>query len=157
MSFGSSSIRSSMDAGKPSSVQSMAPSRCTCWMSRRSILERCSTAMPQPEREKTLGTREVGQRDLSKAKPGRLHEVMAGYVDRGEAPGIVTLVSERGHVEVDAIGRKTLERADPIRRVAFEGARSCSRPLTDRANTLHAFPRRARRYTRMTINRKSAE
>lgn len=37
---------------------------------------------------------------LSKARLGRLHDVMAGYVARGEVPGIVTLVSRRGEVHV---------------------------------------------------------
>ena len=43
---------------------------------------------------------------LSKARLGRLHDVMAGYVERGNVPGIVTLVSRHGEVEVDAIGMK---------------------------------------------------
>ncbi len=29
---------------------------------------------------------------LSKARLGRMHDVMAGYVERGEVPGIVTLL-----------------------------------------------------------------
>ena len=35
---------------------------------------------------------------LSKARLGRMHDVMAGYIERGEVPGIVTLVSRRGEV-----------------------------------------------------------
>jgi hypothetical protein len=35
---------------------------------------------------------------LSKARLDRLHGVMAGYVERGEMPGLVTLVSRRGEV-----------------------------------------------------------
>jgi CubicO group peptidase (beta-lactamase class C family) len=41
---------------------------------------------------------------LSKARLGRMHDVMAGYVERGEVPGIVTLVSRCGETHVDAIG-----------------------------------------------------
>ena len=33
-----------------------------------------------------------------------MHDALAAYVDRGEAPGIVTLVSRRGEVHVDCIG-----------------------------------------------------
>src|SRR5438045_1891473 len=33
---------------------------------------------------------------LSRARLSRMHEVMAGYVERGEVPGLVTLVSMRG-------------------------------------------------------------
>ena len=43
---------------------------------------------------------------LSKAWLARLHDVMAGYVERGEVPGIVSLVSRRCEVHVDAIGMK---------------------------------------------------
>src|SRR5258708_1650577 len=43
---------------------------------------------------------------LSKARLGRMHDVMAGYVERGEVPGIVTLVSRRGEVHIDASGMK---------------------------------------------------
>jgi hypothetical protein len=35
---------------------------------------------------------------------GRMHDVMAGYVERGEVPSLVTLVSRRGEGNVDAIG-----------------------------------------------------
>jgi len=53
---------------------------------------------------------------LSKTRLGRLHDVMAGYVERGDVPGIVTLVSRRGEVHVDAIGTKAVAGSDPIRR-----------------------------------------
>lgn len=33
---------------------------------------------------------------LSRTRLGSMHDVMAGYVERGEVPGIVTLVSRRG-------------------------------------------------------------
>ena len=33
-----------------------------------------------------------------------MHDVMAGYVDRGDVPGLVALVSRRGQVHVDCIG-----------------------------------------------------
>ena len=45
---------------------------------------------------------------MSKARLGRMHDVMAGYVERGEVPDIVTLVSRRGEVHVDAIGMKAV-------------------------------------------------
>ena len=41
---------------------------------------------------------------LSRVRLARMHEVMAGYVERGEVPGLVTLVSRRGEVHVDVIG-----------------------------------------------------
>ena len=56
---------------------------------------------------------------LSKAWLGRMHDVMAGYVERGDVPGIVTLVSRRGEVHVDAIGTKAV--AIPGRRIHGTG------------------------------------
>jgi len=53
---------------------------------------------------------------LSKARLGRMHDVLAGYVERAEVPGLTALVSRRGEVHVDAIGVKALGGSDPIRR-----------------------------------------
>ena len=36
----------------------------------------------------------------------RMHELMAGHVEHGGVPGLVTLVSRRGEVHVDAVGTK---------------------------------------------------
>jgi CubicO group peptidase (beta-lactamase class C family) len=58
---------------------------------------------------------------FSKARLGRMHEVMAGYVERGDVPGIVTLVSRRDEVHVDVMGAKR----DTIFRIA-----SMSKPVT---------------------------
>lgn len=53
---------------------------------------------------------------LSTARLGRMHDVMAGYVERGGVPGLVTLVSRRGEVHVDAIGTKAAGGRGPMRR-----------------------------------------
>ena len=45
---------------------------------------------------------------LSKARLDRMHDVMAGYVERGDVPGLVTLVGRRGEVHVDAIGTQEI-------------------------------------------------
>jgi CubicO group peptidase (beta-lactamase class C family) len=41
---------------------------------------------------------------MSKARLGRLHEAIAGYVERGEVPGIVTRVSRRNDLP-GSVGR----------------------------------------------------
>ncbi len=66
---------------------------------------------------------------LSKARLGRMHDVMAGYVERGEVPGIVTLVSRRGEVHVDAIGTKAVGDSDPIRRETIFRIASLTKPI----------------------------
>ena len=53
---------------------------------------------------------------LSKARLSRMHEVMAGYVERGEVPGLVTLVSRRGEVHGDVIGTQAIGESPPMRR-----------------------------------------
>ena len=46
----------------------------------------------------------TGHCGLSKARLGRMHDVMAGHIEAGEMPGTVTLVSRGGETHVDAIG-----------------------------------------------------
>ena len=73
---------------------------------------------------------------LSKARLGRVHDVMAGYVERGEVPGIVTLVSRRGEVHVDAIGTKSSAGATPIARDTIFRISSMTKPITAAATMI---------------------
>jgi len=59
-----------------------------------------------------------------------MHDVMAGYVDRGEVPGIVTLVSRRGEVHLDAIGMKAAAGRGPMRRDTIFRISSMTKPIT---------------------------
>jgi CubicO group peptidase (beta-lactamase class C family) len=67
---------------------------------------------------------------LSKTRLGRLHDVMAGYVERGEVPGLVTLVSRRGEVHIDAIGVKAAGGDAPVRRDTIFRISSMTKPIT---------------------------
>jgi CubicO group peptidase (beta-lactamase class C family) len=67
---------------------------------------------------------------FSEAGLGRLHDVMAGYVERGEVPGIVTLVSRRGETHVEAIGTKAAGGTDPMRRDTIFRISSMTKPIT---------------------------
>jgi CubicO group peptidase (beta-lactamase class C family) len=73
---------------------------------------------------------------LSKARLGRMHDVMAGYVERGDLPGLVTLVSRRDEVHVDAIGMKAVEDPDPIRRDTIFRISSMTKPITAAATMI---------------------
>jgi len=66
---------------------------------------------------------------LSNARLGRLHDVMAGYVERGEVPGVVTLVSRRGEVHRDAIGRTALDGGVPMRPDTLFRIASMTKPI----------------------------
>jgi CubicO group peptidase (beta-lactamase class C family) len=67
---------------------------------------------------------------LSKARLGRMHDVMVSHVERGGVPGIVTLVSRRGEVSVDAIGEMTLGGRNPIRRDTIFRISSMTKAVT---------------------------
>src|SRR5437667_10179563 len=73
---------------------------------------------------------------LSRARLGRMHDVMTGYVERGEVPGLVTLVSRRGEVHVDAIGTLAYEDSDPMRRDTIFRISSMTKPITAAATMI---------------------
>ena len=78
---------------------------------------------------------------LSRAWRGRMHDVMAGFVERGEVPGIVTLVCRRGEVHVDAAGMKTVDGTDPVRRETVFRISSMTKPITAAAANGAVLPR----------------
>src|SRR3989454_8190986 len=73
---------------------------------------------------------------LSKARLVRMHDVMAGYVERGEVPGLVTLVSRRGEVHVDVIGTQALGDSPPMRRDTLFRISSMTKPITAAATMI---------------------
>jgi CubicO group peptidase (beta-lactamase class C family) len=72
----------------------------------------------------------MGTGGFSKARLGRMHDVMAGYVERGAVPGVVTLVSRRGETHVDAIGMQAVGGHDPIQRDTIFRISSMTKPIT---------------------------
>lgn len=65
----------------------------------------------------------------STARLGRMHDVLAGYVERGEVPGIVALVSRRGEVHVDAIGTTSAGGDTPVARDTIFRVTSMTKPV----------------------------
>jgi CubicO group peptidase (beta-lactamase class C family) len=66
---------------------------------------------------------------FSGARLGRMRDVMAGHVERGFVPGIVTLVSRRGEVHAEAIGTKAFGDSDPMRRDTIFRIASVTKPI----------------------------
>jgi len=66
---------------------------------------------------------------FSGARLDRMRGVMAGHVERGLAPGIVTLVSRRGETRVDAVGAKAVGGDDPMRRDTIFRIASMTKPV----------------------------
>src|ERR1700722_15367145 len=58
-----------------------------------------------------------------------LHTTMAGYVERGDIPGIVTLIGRGAEIHVDATGTKTAGGKEPIRRDTIFRIASITKPI----------------------------
>ena len=67
---------------------------------------------------------------LSEVRLANMHTIMAGYVERGEVPGLVTLVSRRGVVHVDVIGKQTIGMSSPMQRNTIFRISSMTKPIT---------------------------
>ncbi|HEX4725285.1 MAG TPA: serine hydrolase domain-containing protein [Pseudonocardiaceae bacterium] len=62
------------------------------------------------------------------ARRRRTHDVLAGYVDRGEIPGLVALTCRRGETHVDTIGTLSLG-GQPVTRDAIFRISSMTKPV----------------------------
>ena len=60
----------------------------------------------------------------------RLHDVMAGHVERGDMPGCIALVARHGRAHVDVIGTRTFGDAGPLRRDDVFRITSMTKPIT---------------------------
>src|ERR671911_607981 len=66
---------------------------------------------------------------LSEARLERMQDVLASHVDRGAVPGVVTLVSRRGEVHVEAIGMLAFDGSEPMRRDTIFRIASVTKPI----------------------------
>jgi CubicO group peptidase (beta-lactamase class C family) len=66
---------------------------------------------------------------FSNTRLDHLHQVMAGYVERGAVPGVVTLLARRGKVVVDVIGAQAIGGA-PMQRDTIFRVASMIKPIT---------------------------
>lgn len=65
---------------------------------------------------------------LSKSRLARLYEKMAGYVERGEIPGIVSVVCRRGEAHFDVVGTKSIG-GGPMQRDTIFRIASMTKPV----------------------------
>jgi CubicO group peptidase (beta-lactamase class C family) len=63
------------------------------------------------------------------SRPARMRAVLSGHVERGTVPGMVTLVSRRGEVQVEVIGKQAFGGA-PMRRDTLFRVSSMTKPVT---------------------------
>lgn len=60
---------------------------------------------------------------------GRMHDRLSGYVERGELPGLVSLVYRKGEVHVEVIGTQSLEGDEPMQRDTIFRIASMTKPI----------------------------
>ncbi len=65
---------------------------------------------------------------FSRSRLGRMRDVLAGHVERGAVPGLVTLVSRRGETHVEMIGAKAIGGA-PMQRDTIFRLDSLTKPI----------------------------
>jgi CubicO group peptidase (beta-lactamase class C family) len=66
---------------------------------------------------------------LSRARLARMHDVMAGHVECGDVPGIVTLISRRDEVHIGVLGMKAIGGSEPMRRDTIFRIASVTKPI----------------------------
>jgi CubicO group peptidase (beta-lactamase class C family) len=73
---------------------------------------------------------------FSKARLERVHDVLAGYVERRDLPGLVALVSRGDEVHVDAMGTLAVDGDNAMRRDSIFRISSVTKPMTAAATML---------------------
>src|ERR1700722_13471887 len=69
-------------------------------------------------------------RGFDPAQLARLHDALAGYVERGALPGLISLVAHGDEVHVDVIGTKAVGDQDTMPRDAIFRIASLTKPIT---------------------------
>jgi CubicO group peptidase (beta-lactamase class C family) len=96
-------------------------------------LTQSSKAAPEttsPPAKKGEGDKAKSAGGFSRTRLGRLHVIMAGHVSRGQVPGLVTLVSRRGEVNLEAIGTMAVGGSAPMQRDTIFRIASVTKPVT---------------------------
>jgi CubicO group peptidase (beta-lactamase class C family) len=73
---------------------------------------------------------------LSRERLSRLYKCMRGYVERGEVPGILTLVCRHGEVHVDAVGNMSFDAPEQVARDTLCRIASMTKPITAAATMI---------------------
>src|SRR5215469_14726602 len=67
---------------------------------------------------------------LSKPRLERMHEILSGYIDRKEMPGLVALVSHHDDVHVETLGTLSFNQSAPMRTDTIFRIASLAKPIT---------------------------
>src|SRR5260370_10848087 len=67
---------------------------------------------------------------LSKSRLERTHQVLSGYVERKEMPGVVALVSHHDDIHVETLGTMSVGHTAPMKRDTIFRIASITKPVT---------------------------
>jgi CubicO group peptidase (beta-lactamase class C family) len=67
---------------------------------------------------------------LSRSRLERMHQVLSGYVERKEMPGLVALVNHHDDVHVETLGTMSFGHPAPMQRDAVFRIASLAKPIT---------------------------
>src|SRR4051794_3112134 len=73
---------------------------------------------------------------LNNARLENLHTAMNAYVERGDIPGVVTLISRGNDTHIDALGWTTPDRKEPMRPDTIFRIASITKPITGAATMI---------------------
>jgi CubicO group peptidase (beta-lactamase class C family) len=77
--------------------------------------------------EKKLNMSTTG---FSRPRLERMHQVLSGYIERQEMPGLVALVSHRDEVHVETLGTLAFNQSAPMRTDTIFRIASLAKPVT---------------------------
>src|SRR3984893_11508528 len=97
----------------------------------RCLGSRCKSSMSSTRSSLPASRRSFAMSSggLSKARVGRLSDVLHGYVERGEVAGVVALLSRHDEVHVETIGAADLDTGAPVRRDTVFRIASMTKPI----------------------------
>jgi CubicO group peptidase (beta-lactamase class C family) len=96
-----------------------------------SNLSAAPPANPDLNKKPVPGATALSQKGLN-----RMSGILTGYVDSGEIPGLVSLVSRRGQVEVNALGVKKIGENNSVQRDTIFRIASMTKPITAAATMI---------------------
>jgi CubicO group peptidase (beta-lactamase class C family) len=72
----------------------------------------------------------AGRAGFSRSGLARMHDVLSGYIERKEMPGMVSLVSHDDDVEVAVLGTRAFDSPAPMTRDTIFRIASITKPIT---------------------------
>ena len=120
------SFPTSCSSGEPAELGVTCNSRARRWHADIDRLTGTGATSPVDQREEL----NMSMAGLSKSRLERMHQVLSGYVERKEMPGLVALVSHHDDVHVETLGTMSVGDPAPMKRDTIFRIASITKPIT---------------------------